>query len=403
MKIVVIGGGPSGMMAAIKASKKHEVILLERNNSLGKKLLVTGNRRCNITNNKQNHELVKMIENGRFMYSTFSVYSVDFIKEFFSKNNLPLIEESQNKMYPHTEKSIDVLNVLRRTLNDNLVDVRLNSYASNIIFENSKVKSVVVNDEEISCDHLIIATGGKSFPKLGSDGNMHKILSKNGVKITPLYPCEVSLISSDKIIKKHELVGLTLENVEIKVVSNKKTYFKATDSIIFTHKGISGPGALNSAQHVYKAQINQKPVFISIKLIKDLNQNQFTELLNQNLSVRIDKFINRFIQKRLTDFILNELDIDKLTNISQISNRKLEALFDLLFRFNIEIKGTDSLERAFVTGGGVSLQDIDSKTYQHRDISNLSIAGELLDLHGPIGGYNLTIAFLSGAMAGSSI
>lgn len=404
MKTIVIGGGPSGMMAAINASQKSEVILLERNDSLGKKLLITGNRRSNITNNKDNNQLVKLIENGRFLYSTFSKYSTKTIVDYFKNNGLQLIEENDNRMFPITEKASSILEVIMHDLEANNVEVRLNSMVTNIIIEQNEVKGVQVNNHQIlDCDHLIIATGGITFPKLGSDGNMHRLLKSKNIKVTKLYPSEVAIYSNDEVITSLKLVGLSFDNVEITIKEGKKSLYKTNGPILFTHKGLSGPAILDCGQYVFKSLSKNKQPKLLINFIQSLNQNQFESILKSNLNETLSSIITQYIPKRLSEYIIDYLQLDKNSRVSQISNSKLEVLYNLLFRFEINLSNTDDISHAFVTGGGVDLKAIDSKTFKHKEINNLSICGELLDLHGPIGGYNLTIAILSGIVAGEQI
>lgn len=405
MKVVVIGGGPAGMMSAIYAAQNnHEVTLIERNDTLGKKLLATGNRRCNITNNKPSQELVSLIHNGRFLYSTFSYYDVYHLITFFQERGLAFIEEEDNRMYPITNKSHDVLEVLIKTLEALKVQVIYNNTLEDLIIENQEVKGIIINEQEILCDHLILASGGISFPVFGSDGKTHNILSQHNFKITNLYPCEAPLLSKDPLIKSLALVGLSLENIKLSLLNEKhKIIHTSEGGLLFTHHGLSGPAALKSAEYVYNQLEITKPVNIRLQLLNTMNQQSFEEHLKSRPNDSLKKILNEHFPKRLTDYLLNTLELENTITISQLSNRNLENLYSLVFRFPLIINKVESIKRAIVTGGGVSLKEIDSKTMKHKDIHNLSICGELLDLHGPIGGYNLTIAFLTGMMAGSMI
>lgn len=404
MKVVVVGGGVSGMMAALNASLYHDVVLLERNESLGKKLLLTGNRRCNITNNKSNHDFINEVHNGKFLYSTFSHFNVDTIKQYFSDNRLPLIEEKQNRMYPNTERSYDVLNLFLNNLKSRNVEIKYNMFVEDLVIESNQVVAVKVNDEIIPCDHLILATGGVSFPMLGSDGSMHEVLKKHDVNITDLYPVEASLLSKDPLIKSTELVGLSFFDVEMSVINHKnKTIFKVVDDLLITHKGLSGPAALSCGEYVYKHLEYQKQVSVHINYLVNFNQNELSMSIKNKANEKLYNVLKVHLPKRLLTYMMNELKIDLNEKITSISNRKLEQLYAMIYKFEISVNKVESIKRAFVTGGGVSLSEVDSKTYKHKNISNLSICGELLDLHGPIGGYNLTIAMLSGMLAGSSV
>lgn len=403
MNVVIVGGGMSGLMAAIEASKNHHVTLLERNQSCGKKVLVTGNRRCNITNNKSNQELISLIHNGKFLYSTFNTLSVNSIIEFYRDKGLDFIEEKDGRMYPSTERSSDVLKVLLKTLEDQNVDIKYNALVTDITLVNNVVTSLICNDEIIDCDHLIMATGGLSFPILGSDGTGHTLLEKKGVKITELYPVETALFSNAKIIKSCDLVGLSFQDIEIKVMNHKKIIYTCKDDILITHKGLSGPAALSCGEYAYKALRKNKDCSVILNLLPKLNQEQLSQILRSNNQERFDDIMKEYLPKRFIKFLLDLCDLDSKCIISTISNHKLELIYEHIFRLPIKVNGVGSLKSAFVTGGGVSLKELDASTFKHKTIKNLSLCGELLDLHGPIGGYNLTIASLSGIMAGRSI
>lgn len=405
MKVAVIGGGPAGMMAAIKAAESGaEVTLFERNKNLGRKLLITGNRRCNLTNNKDSSELVKLINNGKFLYSSFANYDVNSIIKFFADNDLQLQEESDNKMYPVSNKSSDVLSTLEKVLIERNVSVSYNSLITSIELKDGLIESIVVNDKKEAFDHVIIATGGISFPNLGSDGLIHETLKNNNIKLTKLYPCEAALLSKDTFIRKADLAGISLSDVKISLYNNKKKLKHSSEGdLLFTHKGISGPVSLKVSEHVYKLLEKENNVNIQINLINSISQEDFIKVLKDNQNEKLINILKKYLVTRLAEFILNAIDLDKNIKVTEVSNAKLEDLYTMLFRFSMNITGVDNIKRAFVTGGGVSLKEIDSKTFKHKEIKNLSFAGEVLDLHGPIGGYNITIALITGMMAGSNI
>lgn len=405
MNIIVIGGGPSGMMSAIKASEGgHDVTLFERNSNLGKKLLATGNRRCNITNNKPTRQLISAIHNGKFLYSMFDQFDVQSIIDFFYTYGLHFREEEDNKMYPITNRSSDVLDVLKKALKDNHVNVKHNSLVESIIIDNERVKSVTANNKTYACDHLIIATGGVSFPFFGSDGLMHGHLKSHNITSTPLYACEAPLLSNDKRITSLKLVGLSLSNIHLTIVNDKSKAVYATDGdLMITHHGLSGPAALKSSEYVHKLLSKGSSAIARLSFINSMNQSQFEHYLKTNKNETLRRLLNQHLPKRLTDHIIETLKIDPNSTITQISKQNLERLYSLVFRYDIRLNAVESIQKAFVTGGGIDLKQIDSKTMKHQDIKNLSLCGELLDLHGPLGGYNLTIAFLTGMLAGTSI
>ena len=402
MHIIIVGGGYAGMIAAIRAKNKHNsVTILETNNKLGRKLLTTGSGRCNITNNKSNDNLIKLIHNGKFLYSTFSKLSVNTIINFYKENNLKLVEEVDNKMYPITQKASTVLKLLENKINELNIKVIYNTKVEDIIIKDNKVVKVISKNKEFLADHLILACGGLSYPKLGSDGSMHKILQSKGINIIKAYPVEASLFSSDKFIGEKVLLGISYQNISLKLFDKKKLKFKTIDDIIFTHKGLSGPAALKSSEHIYKLLENSKEVAIYLNFINDLNTDKLKIHLINNPSDKLYNFLSTYLKRRHIDYIYKVLDFDKNIYNSQISNKDLELLSKLIFNFKVNINKVEDIQKAFVSGGGVDLKEINPLNFTSKKYPNLSIIGELLDLHGPIGGYNLTIAFLSAYMAAS--
>lgn len=405
MKILVVGAGPAGMMAAIHAiNNDNQVTIIEANGSLGKKLLLTGNGRCNIANNKPNYQLIKILHNGKFMTKILNNFDINFIHEFYANKGLDLVEEVDNKLYPITQKSASVLDVFKDYLNELNITVRYNSRLDNFKLENGKITSLIINGKTEYYDHIIFASGGLSFPNIGSDGHIHNLLKANNIKYSDNYPVEAPLFSNDKIVKDKELLGLSFKDVKLSLYSSQSA--KIIDSIrndlIFTHKGLSGPGALILSETVYKLIEQNKSPYLAICFLNDLKQSKLAEIIaNSDQSIR--NVLYDYLPKRLVNYMLNINNIDPHTHTKQVSNLNKEKLYEAIYRFKIQIDQVAPLKQAFITGGGISLDELSDESLVLHKITNLSLCGEMLDIHGPIGGYNLLIAQVSGAFAGSYV
>lgn len=355
MKVAVVGGGPSGMMAAIVASQKYQVTLFERNTSLGKKLLMTGNGRCNVLNNKNSQNFINACREKKFknLYSWFSECSVIDLIEFFNQRGVYFVEEDDNRLFPTTNSAKTILDCLVSELEKCNVSVVYNCQIQNIeVIDN---KFVLSNDNKnYMFDKVILACGGASYRASGSDGSGFVLAQKLGHKILPLFPAEVGIVCQDTIIQSKLLQGVSLRGVEVIFTINDKKYRDSGDLIV-THYGFSGP--------------------VIFKYSNLIARNKSAKLIIKSKGENIPKSWLKFLNDN------NCLDTG----------------------YQFKIVGTLSLDKAFVTDGGIDLKEINNLTLTSKLVANLAICGEMLDLAAPLGGYNITIALISGYLAGKYI
>jgi hypothetical protein len=391
--VIVIGAGPSGIMASIMASSNHKkVLLIEKNNKIGKKLELTGGGRCNLTNLKSIDNFIKEIPvNNKFLYSTLNNFGPEDIYNYFKNIGVSLKIEDLDRVFPKDNKSLTIINALYKQMLNNKVTVNFNEQVKTIKIRDN-YKEVITNKKTYQANKIIITTGGLSCPETGSTGDGYKLAKDINQAVTELYPAETYLICKDIL----PLTGITLDNVII--TYNKK---EQEGSLLFTHKGISGPAVFKISEEVYKGLQKNKYVTISIDLIPDCTNNQLLDKLNiYNPKKEISSFIKEYLPKRLTDYIVNSFELN--IKIGMLSNINKQRLIDTLKIFKIDIKETGSINRSFVTGGGIDLKYINPKTMESTINKGIYFAGEVLDIHGHTGGYNITIALSTGYTAGNS-
>ncbi|MFH5835315.1 NAD(P)/FAD-dependent oxidoreductase [Proteiniclasticum sp. C24MP] len=403
MNVVVIGGGPAGMMAAIKAAqnKKHHVTLLERNEKLGKKLFITGKGRCNVTNSRDISDFFEFIPRNReFLYSALYTFTNEHLMTFLQDKGLPLKVERGNRVFPVSDKSYDVIQVLRNELNDLHVDIRLHTKVEDLIVEDSTIRSLITNKGVISADWYIFAGGGSSYYGTGSDGSLHKLIEKTGHTITPLKPSLIPLVLREGFPK--ELQGLSLRNVRFTLKEGRKELFTEIGEMLFTHFGISGPLVL-SASAYYKGgdasgSIDFKPG-LDLKELDNRLQRDFMKYQNKDYK----NSLSDLLPSKLIPIIIAMSGIDPDKKCNSIIKEERMNLARLLKNFEVHINGTKSINEAIITRGGVEVKEIDPSTMKSKLIRNLSFAGEIIDVDAVTGGYNLQIAFSTGYLAGESI
>ena len=404
---IVIGGGSSGLMATIVASDVSDsVLLIEKKKGLGRKLKISGGGRCNVTNKLPYAEIIKNIPgNGKFLYSPFSVFDNESIINFFESRGVKLKEEDHGRMFPVSNKAQDVVDVLINQLKLNQVNIIEETPVVSIEFDhNFKVKT---QKGEFESKSLIIATGGTSVPQTGSTGDGYKFAESLGHTITDLFPTEVPITSSEHFIKSKQLKGLSLKNVELSVLKkNGKKRISHQMDMIFTHFGISGPAALRCSQFVYKEQKNQKKKEISMQLdvLPELNHDQLTQKVKSLLAGEPDRYLKNslrgLIEERYLLFMLEQSKISDETTAHHLSNQQMHEFITNLKSFTFTVNDTLSIDKAFVTGGEVSLKEIQPKTMMSKQVPGLFLCGEVLDIHGYTGGYNITSALVTGRVAG---
>ncbi len=406
---IVIGGGPSGLMAAISAGLHGaRVLLLEKGDRLGRKLLISGGGRCNVTNNKELDELIQHIPgNGRFMYGPFSVFNNRDIVRFFEDLGIRLKEEDRGRMFPVSDKAKSVLDALLTKMRDLDIVIKTNTAVASVRYEQGAVAGVKLRGgEQIDAPAVIIASGGMSVPKTGSTGDGYAWARAAGHTITDLYPTEVPIRSKEPWIK--ELQGLSLRHIVLTVQNAKgKKIIAHEGDMIFTHFGISGPAVLRCSQFVVK---ELKKGATAVQLQLDLFPEQKLEDLQAELYRRAEaepkkafkNVIKGFIPERMIPLLLAKSELDEDTTFANLPKKPLATLAELLKALPISASGTLSIEEAFITGGGVHLKEVTPSTMQSKLMPGLFFSGEILDLHGYTGGFNITVAFSTGYVAGKS-
>ncbi len=416
MKILIIGGGPAGIIAGIKSAEEgNNVILLEKNDNLGKKLLITGKGRCNITSSLDISEFINNIPgNGRFLYSAFDNFNNNDIVELLKEEGLDVKEERGNRIFPITDNARDVLNALLRRMKKLKIEIKLKSKVNKIIVEENKAVGIIYNDKEkLYADKIILATGGKSYPTTGSTGDGYKIAKELGHTINEIKPSLVPL----EIYQKNEckqMQGLSLRNVGIKIIDSEKNKLIYEDfgEMLFAHFGVSGPVIISSSAHLIRYKnieelLKNRKINLSIDLKPALTKERlddrilrdFNDLKNKQVKNSLDKLL----PQKIIPVVLDRLNIDKNKQVNQITKEERLKIIEILKNFKLEISGFRPIEEAIITAGGISIKEINPKTMESKIVQNLYFAGEIIDVDAYTGGFNLQIAYSTGYTAGGDV
>ena len=403
--VIVIGGGPSGMIAAGTAgSLGKKVLLLEKNEKLGKKLYLTGKGRCNITNTASLDDFLEKIpRNSKFLYSSFNQFFSQDLIELLNNLGLKTKVERGNRVFPFSDKSSDVIKSLEHYLLLNNVTVKVNKRVSSIIFKDKIVKGVnLSNGDNIKAKSLIIATGGLSYPLTGSNGDGFKFAESLGHKITELMPSLIPWLVKEEEVK--ELQGLTLRNVKLFVKSNNEIIFEDFGEMVFTHFGLSGPLILSASDCVVREINNGKKIKIIIDLKPNLDYKDLNERLLNDFKLFSNKqfknSLNNLLPKKMIEFIIKLSDIPERKTVNLITKEERKKLAFILKNISFQVVGPRPISEAIITSGGVTIDEINPKTMESKVLKGLYFAGEVIDVHGLTGGYNLQIAFSTGYTAG---
>ncbi len=389
---IVIGGGAAGMFAAITAAQNGEkVLLIERNHRLGKKLLITGKGRCNVTNHCSAEEILQNIpRNNRFLYSAVNAFPPQKIMDFFEKRGCPLKTERGNRVFPVSDKSVDILACLERALSDCGVSV-MEGRVRSVLTENGAVKGVRTENETHACKWVILATGGVSYPATGSTGDGYAIAEQLGHEIVEPQGSLVPLEEDGDLCKSMQ--GLSLRNVSVRLVDGRgKALYKDFGELLFTHFGVSGPTVLSASAHI-KGD--------GCKLLIDLKPALDEKKLNERLLRDLSTYRNRTMENALTDLLPRSmipvlLELSDIPGDLQANSLKKEQRVKLLYvlkNFPVAIAGKRPVAEAIITSGGVKVKQIDPKTMESKLVSGLFFAGEIIDCDAYTGGFNLQIAW----------
>ena len=406
-KVIVIGAGAAGMMAAYSSALcGNKVTVFERNEKAGKKLFITGKGRCNITNDSDVETILNnIITNRKFMYSAIYSFSNEDVKAFFEENGLHLKVERGNRIFPVSDKSSDVINTLKKALRNENVEIEYNILVKDLVVEDNTVKGVVLKDgRKVYADKVIMATGGMSYPVTGSDGKGFDILRKYGHTITDLSPALVPMNVKEEFAK--ELQGLSLKNVDISFYRNevdKKPVYEEFGEMLFTHFGISGPIVLSGSSVAGKylkegnliARIDLKPA-LSKEQLDDRILREFTNGINKD----IVNVMDNLLPKKLIPVMLDYCEIESHKKVNSISKEERNRMVEAFKGLKLTITSLRSFNEAIITQGGIKVKEVDPGTMESKIISNLYLAGELLDVDALTGGYNLQIAWSTGRLAG---
>lgn len=400
-KVMVIGAGPAGIMAAITAAENHNVVLVDGNEKIAKKLFITGKGRCNITNGKDIGDFFDYIPgNPHFLYSALYSFTNNDVIEMIESEGTKLKIERGGRIFPESDKSSDIIKALSKKLSKAKVDIKLNSKVTDVFFENNTIKSVEINNsQKISADYFIIATGGASYPLTGSRGEGQVLAEKLGHKIIDLKPSLVPVELNGDWFK--ELMGLTLKNVKLDILDSKnKVRYSNQGEMKFTSYGISGPIVLSGSRYIdykdtYSISIDLKPSLDDKEL--DLRvQKDFKKYINKDFRNSLDDLL----PQKMIPLIIKLSKIDDYKKVNEITKLERKNLVSVIKGIKGKVKGLRPLEEAIVTSGGVSTLEIDPSTMKSKIINNLSFAGEVMDIDAFTGGYNVQIALSTGYLAG---
>lgn len=402
MKIIIVGGGPAGMLAAISAKKaeKNEIILIEKMDDLGRKLRITGKGRCNITSSLETvQDFIDNIPgNGRFLYSSLQNFNNKDIIELL---NIPVKEERGHRIFPQSDKAIDVVNALKKQLNG--ITILTNTKVDKIIIDNNEVCGVHTDKGNYNADKVIIATGGKSYPTTGSTGDGYKMASDIGHTIIETKPSLIAMTSNGKSLEYcKKMQGLSLRNVKIYAYENNNKIYEDFGEMIFTNFGISGPIVLSASAHLTRTKMKDAKIEI------DLKPALSEQKLNERLLRDFDKYKNKEIKNSLNDLLPKKMipviielsGINANKQVNEITKEERLKILNLLKHFTIAVNGFRPIEEAIITRGGISTKEINPKTMESKLIKGLYFAGEIIDVDAYTGGFNLQIAYSTGYTAG---
>lgn len=403
MKICIVGGGASGLMAAALLSEsEHEILLIEKNEKPGKKIYITGKGRCNFTNFCSNEEFIKnIITNPKFMYSAISSFTPQDTISFFKKKGLKVKCERGNRMFPESDKSSDVIRALSSFSKN--VKTCYQTKAQSLIVNGDKIAGLKTDNGTIDCDVVIIATGGKSYPSTGSDGDGYRFAKSVGHTVVEPKPALVALVSPNSICK--ELEGLSLKNVSVTAYAGGKEVANEFGEMIFTSNGVSGPCILTISSKICRKNFQNCYISIDLKpaLSYEMLDNRILRDFSDNIGKHFKNSLDGLLPKSLIPVIIKLSGINPEKKVNQITQEERKRLINLLKEFKIEISSLAPFTQAVITSGGVSVKEVNPKTMESKLVNGLYFIGEVLDVDALTGGFNLQIAFSTAASAANAI
>lgn len=406
MRVLVVGGGPAGMMAAIQAAKQgNAVTLLEQNEKLGKKLFITGKGRCNVTNDCDVTELFdSVVSNKKFLYSAFYSFSNQDVKDFFEEQGLRLKVERGRRVFPASDKSSDVIKALGNALKKLEVKIRLRTRVDKVLTENDIVCGVRLSDGEcLNADKVILATGGVSYKSTGSDGSGLVMAEKLGHQVTKLRPGLVGMCTKEAWVR--DMQGLTLKNVAVSIgkKQGKKPLYEDFGELLFTHYGVSGPMILSASSRLGD-ELEKEDLYIKIDLKPALSKEQLDSRILRDFEERknadLSNAMVHLLPKSMIPVMLHVCGLDPAKKVNEVTRGEREQLVKGMKEFSLTINGLRDIQEAIITRGGVTVKEVDPSTMESKIVKNLYLAGEMLDLDALTGGYNLQIAWSTGYLAG---
>ena len=411
-KVIVVGGGPAGMFAAIAAAENgHQVLLLEKNEKLGKKLFITGKGRCNITNSSDMEVLFQsVVTNRKFLYSAFYAYDNQMVIDFFEQAGLSVKNERGNRIFPVSDHSSDVIAALQRTLKKDGVEIRLFSEVRTLLYQDTpegdrQVCGVQLsNGEKLAADDVIVATGGFSYQTTGSTGDGYRFAKEAGHTVTAICPSLVPFNVKEAYVR--EMQGLSLKNVNVRIYNGKKKLYDEFGEMLFTHFGVSGPLIL-TASAMLKPDLTKQPLHMEIDLKPALTEEQLDKRLLKDFEEaknrQFKNSIGRLFPAKMIPVILELSGIDPDKKVNEITKEERQQFLHLIKAFPMTLNGVRDFNEAIITKGGIKVSEVNPSTMESKLVKNLYFCGEVLDLDAVTGGFNLQIAWSTGHLAGSCI
>ena len=404
MIVFVIGGGPTGMICAANAAKNgHTVTLFERNEKLGKKLYITGKGRCNVTNMAERDAFFEhVLRNPRFLYSAFSHFDNKDLMERIEQAGVPLKTERGGRVFPVSDKSSDILRACEKIVRESGVTVRLNAHVDELLTQDGAVSGIRIGAQTLACDAVVVATGGISYPQTGSTGDGYDFARATGHAVEDPVASLVPLVTEE--LWPRELAGLTLKNVTLTAEKKGKEVFSELGELLFTHFGISGPLVL-SLSGVIAGQPAGTRLAIDLKpaLSREQLDARLLRDLQEGARQQVKTALHALLPQRLLEIVLELAGIDGALPVGQLNKTMRLQLVEMLKALPLTVSGARGLNEAVVTRGGVSVRDVNASTMESKRVKGLYFAGEVLDIDATTGGYNLQIAWSTGALAGDSI